>query len=221
MYQRAAITIAYDLDGTLISCAERQVEVAKHALRKCSVKTLNGELFWNLKRGGANTEEALSLVGLDEGHAREAACLWRDAIEYPRWLQDDRLLEDTIRILRETRRRNRQVLVITARKNTTLVRWQICKLGIHECIDDLIVINPSEVIQGKAKVLRHRKVDGYIGDTELDWEAARLAGAAFVAVATGQRAPDYLLSKGVTPVCGTLAEAYQTLETMLARRSVR
>jgi phosphoglycolate phosphatase-like HAD superfamily hydrolase len=200
------MVLALDLDGTLIDARPRQVEVAHHAVKELGALALNERLFWECKRAGASTEQALVQLGYPLGFAADVARLWKRDIESKRWLAHDRPLPGVAIVLRRLRAQRITVLVLTARQRSESARRSIEIAGLARLVDELLVVDPAKAASSKAKLLMDRDALAFIGDTASDGMAAAAAGVRFVAVTTGQRAHGYLHSLGYR-VSPTLRDA--------------
>jgi phosphoglycolate phosphatase-like HAD superfamily hydrolase len=82
-------------------------------------------------------------------------------------------------------------------------------------VGKVFIVPQRSAAQSKALLLLETKPDVFIGDSESDYEAARVAGVRFVAVATGQRSRKYLLSKGVAEVSASFGDAFLAAQQTL------
>jgi len=198
--------LALDLDGTLIDARARQVAVARHAVKQVTARTLKDHTFWELKRAGASTEQALVRLGYTRALAREIASAWAREIEADRWLELDRALPDAREVLAGLRAEGVASAVITARRRADGAERSLALAGLRELVDELLVVEPAEAVEGKTAHLMRLGAVAFVGDTDADGQAAALAATPFVAVATGQRSPGLLRALGRT-VAPTLREA--------------
>ena len=200
---RGIRVLALDLDGTLLDCRRRQVELARHV-----APALDGRRFWAAKRMGATTRSALAEQGI-EGAA--AAAAWGAAIEDPEWLALDAVLPGAVEAIERARAAAFEPLVLTARRDAAAVREQVARSGLP--VAGVHVVDPRRAAPEKAALLRELAAAGLVGDTESDAAAAREAGVAFAAVGSGQRAPRFLEARGIRPVYdGVLAAVAALLD---------
>lgn len=201
--------IAVDLDGTLITCQNRQLEVLRYVRPDLNSGRLDH--VWQLKRQGQNTASALRSIGLSGHHADEAARRWRTHIEDPYWLSLDSVFASVGDALRQSANAGWKMVVITARRNYHSLVQQFAQLGIGRWVEDLIVADPADSIQSKAVALSKLQPYRMIGDTESDGEASRKSGTAFIAVETGQRSAAFLASRGFPDCRRSFADAVESL----------
>jgi phosphoglycolate phosphatase-like HAD superfamily hydrolase len=194
-------TFVFDLDGTLITCRERQVAVARQALSDVAwLGELDERRFWSLKRGGSTTSQALATLGVPQVTAEEASKRWRELIERRQWLSFDRLHPSSSHALETVAEHGLEAVVLTARKSRPSAIWEIRGLGLDSLIRDVFVVRPTRARDDKAEVLRRLSPIGYVGDTETDHLSSKDADVRFAGVTSGQRSATYLRSVGVQPL---------------------
>jgi phosphoglycolate phosphatase-like HAD superfamily hydrolase len=200
MWSAESGLLALDLDGTLIDARRRQLSVLMKVLAELDLPPVVPDLFWERKRGGATTAEALVALGVDDGEVGAVASRWVEQIEDEEELLADRFLpgvEDTLATLAD---RGAHPTVVTARAHPDRAVHQFASLGLDAwCNGPRVVEAGAEAAAQKARILRDLKAAAYVGDTESDAKAASLAGVQFAAVSTGQRSPTFLGSLGIDP----------------------
>lgn len=198
----------FDLDGTLITCQARQVAVAVAAL-EASGYDLNGreDAFWDRKRNGGTTLQAILDVGVPAEVASAAATRWRELIEREEWLAVDQLCPGTPEALQLAADRGFAPVVLTAREHRRSLKWQLSHLGLDQLVREVVVVDPTRSVQEKADALRRLSATAYIADTELDHQASELAAVPFAAVTGGQRSATYLRGNGVHRLYEGIMEA--------------
>jgi phosphoglycolate phosphatase len=197
-------TLALDLDGTLLDCRPRQVLALDAVLGQPYGEP---EAFWEAKRAGATTREALIALGMAESLADGVAQRWRVTVEDDELLLVDTVLPDVERALATARSHVDRLTVITARRRGDAVRSQCERLGLIGQIDDVLTVDPVSAAEHKAVVLSEISAIGFIGDTASDARAAAAAGLPFAAVTTGQHTREVLQRTIDAPVVDSLSEA--------------
>jgi phosphoglycolate phosphatase len=190
--------LALDLDGTLLEPRERQLALLTELLRSepgCPAVDL--DLVWELKREGATTAEALRRLCVPTPVVERLARLWREQIEDRRWLAIDRPLPGVMATLDMLRRRGVRPLILTARQHPDRVEWQLAQVGLERWCPTVVVVSPAAARAEKAERLVALGCRAFAGDSESDADAARDAAVPFAAVATGQRSPRFLGSRGI------------------------
>jgi len=183
---------AFDLDGTLITCRERQVAVARDVIGELGIGALDEARFWSEKRAGATTLAALREMGVDDGLARRAARDWAGRIEDPGYLEIDRPLPGAQTALERARNAGFEPVIVTARRDALEVARQVMRLDLLRSRANLFVVEPDRATDQKAETLSKVGAVAFVGDTEGDARAAADAGVPFAAVLTGQRDSDFL-----------------------------
>lgn len=215
MPDHAVTLVAFDLDGTLLDCGPRQVAVAAHL----AGPGFDGDAFWAAKRHGATTHAALEAQGVAADRAADIAAHWVATVEDDAWLPLDPPLPAARATLAAARDAGWRTAIVTARRRADAVRTQIARVGLLSVADVVVVVDPAHAAPRKAEVLVALGAVAYVGDTESDARAAELAGVPFAAVGCGQRAPAWLIGRGIAPVHSDAAAALEAL--LAARRSAR
>jgi phosphoglycolate phosphatase-like HAD superfamily hydrolase len=193
------LNIAFDLDGTLIGCENKQKYVLYSILNSLdSVNSITQEklnYWWGLKRNGYTTELALTEMRFSD--AKLVANKWIESIENYSWSYLDKPFKDslsTFEYLKENYKIN--IIILTARTNTYLARQSINYFGFTKYISELVVVNPGKVIMEKERHLKIIKPLIYVGDSETDYAAATNSNIKFVGLTRGQRSKDFLKKLG-------------------------
>jgi phosphoglycolate phosphatase-like HAD superfamily hydrolase len=201
---------AFDLDGTLITARQRQMTLLQAIARRFDVK-LDSRAIWHQKREGLSTQKALEDAGLSRAKATKIAYAWLQNIEAPFWLSLDTLFPDTVDVLESFRGSGGKLILLTARQNRLLLLQQLLRLGIGKCFDDIECVSPFAAVDEKAGVLFSQDVDCFVGDSETDFRAAKMARVPFYAVSTGQRSSTFLAAQGIANIHGSLPEVRETI----------
>lgn len=183
--------MALDFDGTIVDCRKRQTLLAASLCKAVSLQ-IDNDRFWVEKRRGASTELALRQQGLDKIAAQKLAKLWIEQCENDVWLRIDRVFDEAKTALQCLREVNCEVHLITARARADALHRQLCWLSIRDFFQAVHVVPPQGANIHKAEVLRQIRSDVYVGDTESDFVASRVAGVPFLAVCCGQRSLPFL-----------------------------
>jgi phosphoglycolate phosphatase-like HAD superfamily hydrolase len=199
--------LAFDLDGTIITCEPRQSAVLRAALARCRIKGIDLEEVWSAKRNGSSTVDALIFLGLDKTTAQEVGLVWGSMIENPAWLAFDSCFSDSLLVLDAVRRQGFRTLLLTARQQPHWLRQQLIRLGIMEHFDTVEVVKPSAATAEKTQLLQSMNPLAFFGDTESDWLAAKKAEITFYALDRGQRSQEFLESLGNIHIFINLADA--------------
>ncbi|MFM1786394.1 MAG: hypothetical protein RL228_344 [Actinomycetota bacterium] len=183
----------FDLDGTLVSTDSKQCLAMKSAADLMGVE-FDARHFWSEKRNGKNNLQALVGQGVPIETAEHLNYLWLRRIETYQMQKFDTVLYGVLDSLSLLRIRGYSLQILTARRNSVLMRQQIIKLRLGKWFDEITCVNPEDAVLEKTAVLKAENPHFYFGDSEVDFEAAKVSKTAFYAVETGQRSSGFLLS---------------------------
>ena len=200
--------LALDLDGTLLDCGPRQVQALDAAL---GGQYRDPVAFWDHKRRGLTTREALIALGMHEADAHELAERWRVVVEADELLLADTVLPGAESALEAARAHAERLVVITARRRGDAAAAQCERLGLMAHLDEVIAVPPAEAADRKAVVLRDLRAIGFVGDTASDARAAAAAEVPFAAVTTGQHTREVLAAAVSAPIVDDLQTAIRVL----------
>lgn len=183
--------IAFDLDGTLLDSRRRHKVVMSDVLKKYGyvIDTSNLVTF---KSNGKNNIEWLLSLGIEIEQAKKINSEWISLIEDIDYLNLDVLYPNIIEVLSRLCVDN-ELYIITARTNKINAINQIKGLGIAKFFTDIIVVDSCrQAFLLKSNELTKNKIDYFIGDTESDYQAAKIANCKFSAVSYGFRSEAFL-----------------------------
>lgn len=189
-------TIALDLDGTVLDARARHCALVKWCADANGIGPVDLKRHWRLKRQGLSTVAALARVGVEPAVATRVGALWRAHVEDPEWLDMDEPLPGVGSVIRSIASEGDAVVLVTARRRPHRAVQQLARFGLDSLFADVRVVDPVDAAMAKADYLRWSSAVGFIGDTEVDAQAALVAGVPFVAVTTGLRSARYLGSIG-------------------------
>lgn len=196
--------IIFDLDGTLITCENKQKFVLLTILNSIFQNNDNSvreklDCWWELKRNGLSTEQAL--LRMNHTDAGLIAAEWGRVIENFTYCSLDQPFKDSLPCLRFIKKStNPYIIILTSRNCRFQVYQAVCSYGFDQYIDDLIVVKPEAGSEGKKDWLKRIRPSLFIGDSELDYHAAVSAGINFIALTRGQRSREYLQKSGVAGI---------------------
>ena len=185
--------LAFDVDGTLITCRERQLNVLKVALKTLKIgEEIDLDEHWDYKQNGLSTRKALVAQGFSKASADSVGDLWDRSIEEPPFLMLDRPHPGVLELLDALAKQGSELVIISARKNATLLKQELSYLGLLKHFSRIFVVKPQTGGTEKGAILQKLCPDLYVGDTEMDAQAARMANVNFCGVATGQRNASFM-----------------------------
>lgn len=188
---------AFDLDGTLLDARARQVHALVQAGIALHEPTPDADRFWQLKRGGSTTAQALEQSGIPGARAQRLAAWWQAHVEDLEMLRVDQLLPLATAAIESCRVDGLSPRILTARSNASAVRVQLDECGLGSLVDEVCVVSPADAATAKAAQLKQWGAVAMIGDTESDARAAALAAVPFLAVCCGQRSEAFLRARSL------------------------
>lgn len=201
--------LGVDLDGTILDCRTRQVALASSLAGRHGYK-LDESSFWDSKRNGESTLMALRKQLVNDHDAKIINAEWVENIEKDEWLELDLVIpgaEDSLRAFD-----NVDFVLITSRHRPEGVMSTLERLGIESLFYGIHVVGAGKkAVEGKARILKRIRASCMVGDTEVDFMAAKLAGVSFAGVSTGQRSSEFLKNKGIEQVHDSLEAAIQSV----------
>ncbi len=183
--------IGLDLDGTLITCQPKHCSLMR-AVAKADGVSVCVEEYWLRKRLGDNNVQSLAHQGIERNIASRLDRHWRSAIESHEWLGFDSVLPRVGVTLDGYRAAGHTLHLISARNNKPLAMLQLRTLGLDHLFST-IDFRSGSAGESKLESMADRRLDLYIGDTELDLEFTRRANVEAILVTTGMRAAEYCM----------------------------
>lgn len=192
-----------DLDGTLISCMQKQTALMK-ALLSAHQVSIDVNKYWSFKRDGMNNIQALKSCQIDEAFARCLNQQWVEQVEAVQWMELDSVIDGAVEFLKNEIQHGNTLHLVSARNNKANSILQINKLGLARYFDTVDFVS-SNLGEDKKNIFLSRKIDIYIGDTEQDLKQSQSANIKCLLVASGMRSKEFLRSLGA-PVFTSLSE---------------
>lgn len=207
-------TIFFDLDDTLIDTSERHYQVYCDITKSLSLKTLNKDDFWNLKRNGTKNIEILK-ESKDED-LKKFSELWINNIEKKKYLFYDKLFNSASNFLSNLKKE--QLILISMRHNRKNLIWETKKLGLYDHFDEVLSCSPllykdktSPIIEYAHSKNLNLNNSIIVGDSEIDIITGKHLKMTTIAVTQGIRArkllipynPDYCL-ENISKIANTL-----------------
>jgi phosphoglycolate phosphatase-like HAD superfamily hydrolase len=222
------LRIFTDFDGPIMDVSERYYQVYQYCLeqareREQAVTVLSKQTFWQLKRAQVPERHIGQLSGLHDDQARRFAQLRRDTVHNLDYLPHDRLWPGVITALEHLQNLGCDLVVMTMRRtytlNLVLKQQQLERFFSPDrryCIADDHA-KESDVVEKPrlmAAALAHLPPcdqSWMIGDTEADIAAARAHAIPMVAVLSGIRDRERLLTYGADTIVDNLPQAIATI----------
>lgn len=192
-------TIVLDLDGTVLDGSSRLYACYRGILEDHGYAPVGFETYRRMRRERVDRRQQLAVSragAIYESFLSD----WLERIEHPDLLALDRPQPGAARRLREWRGMGITLVLATLRRHPDRLEEQLARLGLAPLLDHVAVCEHRLGGAGKAREVEARVPDLYpgeclwIGDTELDVEAARALGCPVWAVTGGERTEAYLAS---------------------------
>ena len=182
----------FDLDGPLLDTRLRHHACYSQILRDYGFKALSAARYWELKRGGHDRRKQLAATGAAEIYD-EFLSEWLRRIERPALLSLDRVQPGALEALARWRGRGTRLVLATHRRNRKGLAEQLERTGLIGFFEYVVPSAPAGGGVGKAEAVRASlpellgETTVWIGDTEVDIDAARELQCAAWVVTCGIR----------------------------------
>jgi phosphoglycolate phosphatase len=199
--------LVLDFDGPILDGRHRHYACYRRLLEEAGAPPLPLDRYWALKRERVDRRRLLAESGATDFYDRFLEG-WLARIESPEMLALDRLQPGALEALRAWKGAGLSLALVTARRDEAALLAQLETLALRSLFSEIVPTPFAETGEAKALALTARvgqaRCDGWIGDTEVDVDAARRLGAPSVAVTCGLRTREYLQSLRPTFVCDDL-----------------
>lgn len=187
--------IGVDLDGTIITCREKHCSLMSSLTRASNINFCKDK-YWLDKRSGLNNKNSLLNQGVSLELSEKINSYWLSNIENYEWASFDSLIIGVLDSFRKIRNKGHSLHLISARNNIYNARLQLDTLGISFLFDS---IDFTTIFSKKKKsfYFKERKIECYIGDTELDFEECKTSNILYYPVITGMRSKEFFTSLGL------------------------
>lgn len=192
------ISIAFDLDGTILNTGLRHQKVLHDCLRLCDINIKFEEIgdYLDFKKNGKNTLAYLKKKGINR--AEEVFELWKEKIEEDNYLKLDTLFRDSIAVL-DYLSSKYDLYLVTARKSRNSAIKQVNDLNLSKYFKDIYIVTPGKNVDIRKYEMTIKKDIKYVfGDTEIDFSWAIKLNAQFIPVAYGFRSPQWWNNRAIT-----------------------
>ena len=192
-------TIILDLDGPLLDGIDRHYACYSEILGELGFEPIARDPYWRQKRARVARKELLAQSYAAQRYD-EFARRWLELIESKQMLALDRLQPEVLSVLTRWSRSGKSMVLATMRNHRQGTLRQLDETGLLPCFDHVCVTG-SQDRGGKAAAVREFAYAAgcnlenaiWVGDTEVDIEAARQLGIPIYAVTNGLRSEEVLL----------------------------
>jgi phosphoglycolate phosphatase len=190
-------TVILDLDGPILDGRLRHYQCYADILTENGFAPIQIDQYWDMKRNRINRHIQLSASGA-ESFYDDFLLNWLQKIEQKKYLALDLLQGGSFETLSTWRSQGINLFLATMRHNSENLNWQLNQLNIMSLFDDVICIDKGDSGKIKAEhvISRIRNIDSqstvWVGDTEVDVDAARYLGIDVCTVTCGLRTSEFL-----------------------------
>ena len=203
--------IFLDLDGPLLDGKERHYFCYQHILKASAHTPLEIEQYWESKRSRGDRRDLLKMSGAEDLYASFLTA-WLSLIESPEALALDKVQAGAIEQLTGWQDRGINLVLVTMRKQRRALDAQLKALKLRPLLNAVLICGHAEGGRGKAEVVQdfcpNASLAGstvWVGDTEVDLEAAQSLGCRIVLISNGLRNEAYLRSLNGAVVVPSIA----------------
>jgi len=191
--------IILDLDGPVLDGKYRHYQCYKDILDSHGYKPVSIDVYWDMKRKRNPRSELLAISGAESIYnifLEE----WLEKIEKSECLLLDKLQCGALEQLQRWRDCGLKMTLATMRNNYITLTQQLDDIGLISYFDDIAVCSHATGGLAKAKQVlidvRGLKPASclWVGDTEVDFEAAKTLGCPVWLLSCGVRSESYLRS---------------------------
>jgi len=192
-------TAILDLDGPILDGQFRHYTCYRRILEEYGYAPVSLESYWRMKLERTDRRKQLAASGAEAIHD-DFLRAWLEQIEQPELLALDRLHAGVTAKLREWCDQGVRLVLATMRRYPARLKEQLVCLGLDAFFDYVVVGGHRSGGVGKAQQVKDTVANMrpeyclWIGDTELDIEAARALGCLVWVVTGGMRTESYLAS---------------------------
>jgi phosphoglycolate phosphatase len=205
-------TIVCDLDGPLLDGRHKHFRCYETILRRHGYEPIGLDEYWTLKRNRVNRRALLERSNAPVEFYDIYNTEWLSSIEVPEFLSYDRLQTRALQTLAAWKDGQKELVLATIRHNVRSLNDQLEALGISRYFDIVSLSPAKDGARGKAAGVRDRMPAWdasrslWIGDTEVDVEAARILGCRVWAITDGVRSADFLASLHPDGISATIQD---------------
>lgn len=195
---KAVDTIFLDLDGPLLDGRRRHYSCYERILNACGFVPVDEDTYWHSKREMINRRDLLELSSATKIYDKFLSD-WLAVIESPEALALDVVQPGAIDCLKTWKQQGKRLVLVTLRKDAASLTDQLKSNGLSDYLDHVLVCTHESGGQGKAQAVRvligeplNELRAIWVGDTEVDAQAAEALGIEVFLVANGLRSPRVL-----------------------------
>lgn len=186
----------FDLDGTLIDSKVRHYALMERLFKKNGIlptEFFPADYMQYKSEGNSGLNYLMNVMRLPKEIAQELNIQWINSIEKEELLCLDVLYGDSIETCNKCIENNIQIIIFTSRHNSIGTKRQLVNLGLEKYAYKTKIVD--SYYQNKVDEIRTinqtEKIDLIIGDTEVDYCAAKTINCPFYMLNRGFRSKKY------------------------------
>jgi len=201
--------IVLDLDGTLLDISARHYAVYSLITQAVQIQPLSFTAYWQRRRRGSSNLEVLSESGLRNEYRKLAESIWLKYIESLEMLRLDEMFPGVLAWLQAWDDMVEFALV-TLRSDAGALGAQLKWLGLSPHFRHVLIV-PHQASAARAKAVAvkeniHSEILAWVGDSEVDIQAAQHIRVRAIGVSSGMRSAKRLLAAGASDIFNVVTE---------------
>ena len=197
--------VVVDLDGTIIDSTKRHYILLRALFQRNHVSTtFDSQDYLSYKRDGHNNHDFLTKkLNINSQLADKIQNEWINNIESQELIATDSLYPDAIPFLNGIKDLKHNIIFLTSRQSPKILHKEIKDLGLATFPKQVIVVqgDKTNAFHG---ILSNQKI--MVGDTEVDYKAAKESNATSYILGRGFRSPRFLHNLGINNIYNNLNE---------------
>lgn len=184
--------IVFDFDGTLLDSSKRHIQVLQDCLNQKGYNQYSLKGFLEYKADGYSTAAFLKeKLGFSNCQSEEITRMWISHIEDFNYLHTDQLYYDTIPTLCSCLEHADILYLCSARQKEQHLKYQINQLNLSNVFCEVFCASPATAVNEKEHFINRVQPDLVVGDSEVDFNAAKKAGVRSYILNRGFRSKAY------------------------------
>lgn len=187
-------TIYLDLDGTILDIRHRLCSIYIDSVKELGGRALPVKTYWQSKREHLAEETIAKYSNIKD--IQRYIELRKEKLESPRYLRHDRLIPLALESLTRLKR-DSQLKLVTLRKSKDNLYYQLRKLGMESLLDKVLIRGNGNRLKAEmisSDIGFKSSKSAIVGDTERDIFAGKFLNIGTIAVLSGIRSRDKLVS---------------------------
>ncbi|KMW24248.1 HAD family hydrolase [Enterocloster citroniae] len=184
--------IVFDFDGTLLDSSKRHIQVLQDCLNQKGYNRYSLKGYLEYKADGYSTAAFLKeKLGFSNWQSEEVSRMWISHIEDLDYLRTDQLYYDAIPTLYACLEHADILYLCSARQKEQHLMYQINQLELSNVFCEVFCASPATAVDEKEYFINRVQPDLVVGDSEVDFSAAKRSGVRSYILNRGFRSKAY------------------------------